>query len=499
MKYMDQAKKTAFLIGSTVRLGIPSVLKLGEKFTLKIRVTGPDALPVESFPFTFLFEDCEGVEGLPSEFRMPGTGWSADIQGLTATGPELARIRARIPDSGKTCEGDPVLISNPAWVFEEPDCRIYWGDIHIHTNYSNCHAWECLDPEWAYLYARDVSLLDFAAPADHIRGIASDSARWPRLQQLSAQFNSPGEFVSMLAYESSHAQGFGGDNNVYFLDDDAPYFWLDRDDMRGAAPKVTLEQLWEQMDDSGKEYFTVPHHTGRGGKYRTWTEDSYNPDKEPLFEIYSSWGSSEFRWNRYPMHGGNNDDVSYFSDALKAGTRFGLIASSDDHATLPGSVHRHRGETFESRMLGGFHHKGLAAVFMPELSRKALFNSLKTRNCYASTHDRSLLDIRLAGARMGEEINADGALKKSRSIECRFTVDRNTVSKAELFRNAKLIDSRKMSGSGIEKITFTDDSDLDSKLVRNAKFHPEPFAVYYLRVTSTNGSCVWSSPVWIDG
>jgi hypothetical protein len=43
---------------------------------------------------------------------------------------------------------------------------------------------------------------------------------------------------------------------------------------------------------------------------------------------------------------------------LKAGARFGVIASSDDHATLPGSVHQHRIEPFREPTLNGFAHKG---------------------------------------------------------------------------------------------------------------------------------------------
>ncbi len=181
------------------------------------------------------------------------------------------------------------LVSNPAWVFRAPPYRVFWGDLHVHTRFSNCHAWRCLDPEWCYQYAREVALLDFVAPADHLRGIASDAVRWPRLQELARRCNRPREFVTFLAFESSHAQGFGGDNNVYFADDDAPYFWLERDDMRGYAPKVHLQQLWQQMDATGKEYFTVPHHTGRAAKYRAWNEAYYDAAREPLFEIYSSW------------------------------------------------------------------------------------------------------------------------------------------------------------------------------------------------------------------
>ncbi len=226
---------------------------------------------------------------------------------------------------------------------------------------------------------------------------------------MAREFNDPGEFVTFLAYESSHAKGYGGDNNVYFLDDDAPYFWVDVKGMDGNKPTVSLETLWEQMEESGKPYFTVPHHTGRAGKYRTWNEAYYNPEREPLFEIYSSWGSSEMRHSRLPMSAGNKDEESYFVDALKAGARFGVIASSDDHASLPGSIHHHRTQPLASKSVSG-----------PEVT------------------------------------------------------------------------------DSVGELRFTDEDALERIAVRGARYHPEPFVVYYARVEDNNGAHQWTSPIWID-
>ena len=80
-------------------------------------------------------------------------------------------------------------------------------------------------------------------------------------------------------------------------------------------------------DRQGKPYMTIPHHTGRAAKNRTFEEDYYDAEREPLFEIFSSWGSSENRWNCFPMSNGNSDDPAYFVDAVKAGCRYGVIAS----------------------------------------------------------------------------------------------------------------------------------------------------------------------------
>ncbi|MFN2350444.1 MAG: hypothetical protein ABR497_00700, partial [Kiritimatiellia bacterium] len=272
-KLLDQARSTAKIVGRRVQLQIPSVLAEGEEFALRISVTGPDAMPADDFDRVLTFEGSVGIDGLPRHFRLDQGASTGCIPGLRATGATAAVVWARFePPAGFT--GPDLIGSNPAWIFKDPPWRVFWGDLHVHTAFSNCSGWRCLDPEWCYQYAREISLLDFAAAADHLRGIAAAADRWPRLQQMAHKYNLPSDFVALLGFESSHAYGFGGDNNVYFLDDDAPYFWVEREGMRGGtAPRVHLRELWQQMDRTGKAYFTVPHHTGRAQKYRAWNED----------------------------------------------------------------------------------------------------------------------------------------------------------------------------------------------------------------------------------
>lgn len=500
-KLLREARNTAKTLTQRVHLQIPSILGRDEEFSLKISVRGCDGLPIYDFSEPIVFSNSSGLEGLPEKVMLPPGESTVSVEGLKAVGPNMLVIRGEI-ETPPTVPKKACVVSNPAWVFADPTYRIYWGDIHVHTRYSNCNAWRCLDPEWCYYYAREISLLDFAAPADHLRGIAAESGRWPRLQQLAQEFNSPGEFVTFLAYESSHASGYGGDNNVYFLDDDAPYFWLDGKGLEGTKPAVPLEELWKQMDASGKRYFTVPHHNGRAGKYRTWNEAYYDPDREPLFEIYSSWGSSEMRHSRLPIAGGNNDDESYFVDALKAGARFGVIASSDDHATLPGSVHHHRTEPYCLPNMNGHRHKGLAAVRCPELTRPALFDAMQRRNCYATTHMRSLVDLYIGDASMGEEVIADAALKSKREIVVRLTLHEAGKGKVTIMRNGEPFASENMGGAevtdGVKEMHFTDDNDLEKVAISDAFYHPEPFVVYYARVEDANTAHQWTSPIWID-
>jgi hypothetical protein len=500
---LKQARNTARMIRTRIHMRIPSVLARGERFSLDLSVTGSDLLPMEGFTNRLRLEGSVGIEGLPADFQFAPGESTGKIEGLTATGEEAAVVCAIVEGTGKI-DGDPVIESNPAWIFDDPPYRVFWGDIHVHTSYSNCSEWRCLDPEWCYQYARDITFLDFTAPADHLRGIASDKTRWPRLQQLAREYNEPGRFATILAFESSHAQGFGGDNNVYFLDDDSGHFWVDREDMHGTSPTVHLRDMWLQLDANGSEYITVPHHTGRGGKYRAWHEDYHEPTKETLFEVFSSWGSSEMRHSRMPMSGGNNNDDSYFVDALKAGARYGLIASSDDHATLPGAAHHHRVDPFESPNLGDQLHHGLAAIRAPELTREALFHAMKRRDTYATTIARSLVDVRIGGAGMGQEIPADASLRNGREINVRLTLDGSRNAKVVLMRNGEEIAAESIRRDEnvpveIHNIVFGDTEPLEKTAIRDARYHPDPFTVYYVRIEDNRGVHNWTSPIWIDG
>lgn len=494
---MSAARATARLINTRVQIIIPSILAAGEGFTARISVTGSDALPVDASDLRFHFEESPGVAGLPSTFKLGAGESTGRIEGLTATGPEVALIRMGVEFSGHTY----ARVSNPAWVSAAPTYRLYFGDLHVHTDFSNCSGWRCLPPDWCYAYAREISLLDFVAPADHLRGIASDPLRWPQLQAAARKYNSPRSFVSFLAFESSHAQSFGGDNNAYFLGDDAPYFWLDREDMRGIAPKVHLQALWSFLDETRQRFFTVPHHTGRAAKYRTWDEDYHDPLREPLFEIYSSWGSSEMRHTRFPISGGNNDAPAYFVDALKAGARFGVIASSDDHATLPGSTHHFRTDAFQPPTLNGFAHKGLAAVRAQDLTRPSLFDGLGNRQTYATTQARSLVDLSIGDASMGMSIPADRQLSARRSVRLRLTLENSQSARVTLMRNGEPLESQSLRGpqllTSVNEAVFEDAAPLEGVAVRGAKYHPAPFVVYYVRIEDGNGAHQWTSPIWI--
>ena len=153
---LREAQSVANMTGRRLQLRIPSILATGEEFALDLSVTGANALPDGSFQNVLRFENSVGVEGLPRSFRLDPGQSTGRIDGLKAVGPDVASVGAVVEGTRKI-DGDPAVDSNPAWVFDDPPYRLYWGDIHVHTRYSNCSGWRCLDPEWCYQYAREPS------------------------------------------------------------------------------------------------------------------------------------------------------------------------------------------------------------------------------------------------------------------------------------------------------------------------------------------------------
>ncbi|MFW5798304.1 MAG: DUF3604 domain-containing protein, partial [Planctomycetota bacterium] len=292
--------------------------------------------------------------------------------------------------------------------------------------------------------------------------------------------------------------GFGGDNNAYYMGTEGPYFWLDRDDMTGAGPAVTLRQLWDFLDQTGHPYMTIPHHTSRDGKYRSFADPAYDAKRERLFEIYSGWGSSERRINRFPLRGGNSDEPAYFVDALKAGCRYGVIASSDDHRTLPG-VEAGNGPALSADEQLWHRHNGLAGVWARELTRESLWEAMTARRTVATTFERTLLELSVDDVPMGAEADLSGtdAMTRKRTIRARALGLSRGRTDLVLVRNGDDI-ARKPWSIGQPDVVFEDHDPIHDVAITDAMHHQGPFVVYYLRLENAFGSTQWSSPVWLD-
>jgi hypothetical protein len=160
----------------------------------------------------------------------------------------------------------------------------------------------------------------------------------------------------------------------------------------------------------------------------------------------------------------------HVQDALDQGYRFGIIAGSDTHTSDPGNPLVHHPLSPHP------HRVGIMGIYATELTREALWEAMWARRVYGTTGERILVDFRLNGHLMGEEVVV--ASPPRLEVQVAGTAP---LSRVELIR------------SGLVVLTRESD-DLDLTLAwQEDGVH---VGYYYVRVTQKDGEMAWSSPIW---
>ena len=163
----------------------------------------------------------------------------------------------------------------------------------------------------------------------------------------------------------------------------------------------------------------------------------------------------------------------------------GIVASGDSHDGHPGNSEW-------LRVRRGY-RGGLVAVFAPELTREAVFDALWDRACYGTTGARILMDVRLSGAQMGQELTSSSDRERRLvEVDVQATAPIRDVT---IVRNGEEVHSVKGTGEGAA-FDWGDTSDFGRTALKG--FDGRPFIYYYVRVTQVDGEMAWSSPTWVS-
>ncbi|MFO7956002.1 MAG: CehA/McbA family metallohydrolase [Candidatus Brocadiia bacterium] len=391
----------------------------------------------------------EGHFEAPHRFSLP----------LPELEPGVYRVLARLPDSHEV-----LARSNPLEIVEDEDEteRVWWGEIHGHTEMSDgCGRYDEL-----YRHAREEGRLDFAAAADH--ACYHSDNQWLWMQDITNSWNEPGRFVTLIGYEWAGQQVH---RNVYTSRDRLRLF-------RGMyEPTATIDVVWEHFEGD-EQIVGAPHAPLAHGL--VW--EHHLPDVERFVEVYSMWGASDFRDNPLvPRFARENPRGMTVNELLQDGARLGFTGGGDCHEGHVGFSCEDPGgqgitpHTFAVKLL---YRCGMTAAVMRELDRRSLLKALRNRRTYATTGARILLEFTAAGLRMGDEGMAD-------EVECRATVHgEDVISLVEIIKDGEVAWSRRCDDEDVE-LTWQD---------------PEPPTdehYYYLHVVQDDGQMAWSSPVWV--
>jgi hypothetical protein len=439
------------LAGPAARLvlTLPSVARPGETVDLVVAILDARANAGVDFAGEVeLVTDAEGVELRPRVRLGPADSGHCRLA-ITVAGEGIVRIRGRV--NGLEAWSNPLQVSSHG-------PRIFWGDLHGHSQLSDGTA----TPEQYLGFARDVAALDVIALTDHdhwgVLFLDTHPNLWRDIRAAIRRFHRPGRFVALIGYEWT--SWIHGHRHVLFFDDDGPV--LSSMDARFDSP----QELWQGLE--GRSAMTIAHHSG-GGPIATNWEIPPDPDLEPVTEVSSVHGSSEAgdtpRLIYSPVAG------NFVRDALDRGYRLGFVGGGDSHDGHPGLAHL----TTPSG--------GLTAFVMDELNRDAVARALRSRRVYATNGPRILLRMALDGRPMGSILEAgpDGLASVDLVV---IAVTPAPIERVDVIRSGEVVAS--IDAEDRRRLSFS----LEIEGLVAGEY-------VYARVVQGDGGAAWASPIFI--
>jgi hypothetical protein len=331
-----------------------------------------------------------------------------------------------------------------------------YGDLHEHTELSQCNRHGDQSSDESYQHMRDIVSLDFAAATDH--GYNLTPYLWNYTAKMVRTHHDPGRFVTFLGeewtssfeeYSAKYPYGFHGHRNLILAD---PYFAVWWNEMNRQTPA----DVWRELRERHADFVHIPHQVADTGNVPCNWEFT-DETAQPVAEIFQVRGSYECKDG--PREAARSTPAGWFlQDAWARGTVIGVIASPDHGGGL-----------------------GKACVYTRELTRAAILEAIRARRCFATTAARMLLDVRVNGHLMGEKAPAAGGQPVTVEVNVRCPGD---IARIEVCRNNRFIYSRDGDGPAAA-FTFTDAQPLPER------------SYYYVRVLQRDQEIGWSSPVWL--
>lgn len=413
-------------------------------------------------------------ENLNWKLFVPETGFIA-LPNLYFNEPGTYKIQLR---NLKTKE---VFLSPPIKCLPEGSLNLFWGLLHGESERVD----SAENIETFLRHMRDDRALQFFGTSCFESEEETSNDVWKGISQQVSEFNEEDRFVAFLGFQWQGEPKEEGLRQFIYTKDAKPILRF-KDTKNNSLKKIYKTNHFKEM-------ISIPSFTM--GEKTVFNFEDFNPEFEKVVEIYNAWGSSEClakEGNPRPITGGRNgikeNGEGSIRKALNAGYRFGFIAGGlDDRGAYSGLYDL--GQTQYS--------PGLTAILSKEQNRASLIEALNHRSCYATTGERIILGLQIAGFGMGSEIDTKSrpGLEFNRHITG-YAIGTQPLTEVVLFRNGKEFKRLETKDDQIE--FAIDDTDLLSQIVLEPHAERPPFVYYYLRVIQKDGSIAWSSPIWVD-
>lgn len=462
---------------STIRILAPSFVTRNKRFDVIVRFEDEYGnLTSKAPPDTLVELSHEHLrENLSWKLFIPETGFIA-LPNLYFNEPGFYTIQLL---NTKTKE---VFHSGPILCLAENSKHLFWGYTHGEServdsteNIENC-----------LRHFRDDRAANFYITSPFENQEETSTEIWKLITQNVAEFDEADRFSAFLGFQWAGAKTEEGLRHIVYLKDGKQL--LHKKDIKYSS----LKKIYKSF--SPKEILSIPCFTmGKGFDYDF---KHFDPDFERVVEIYNSWGSSENtkkEGNELYIHSKGKQGVQECAEgsiqkALQNNCRFGFVAGGLDDRGI-------YADFYESDQAQ--YTPGLTAIIASEHTKSALGEALYNRSCYATTGERIILGLSLAGAAMGSEINTatKHGLKVNRHLSG-YVGGTDHIKTVEIIRNGKVIKTFEPEDYFLN-FTYDDMTPLE-KVVITPKDKKPPFVYYYIRVTQQDGHTAWSSPIWVD-
>lgn len=462
---------------SSIRVLAPSFVTRNKRFDVIVRFEDEFGNLTSRAPADTLVElSHEHLrENLTWKLFIPETGFIA-LPNLYFNEPGFYTIQLL---NTKTKE---IFRSAPIMCFAENPKHLFWGVTHGESERidSTENIESCLR------HFRDDRAANFYMTSPFENQEETSNETWKLIHQNVTEFDEADRFTVFLGFQYNGVKTEEGLRQIVYLKDGKQL-------LHQKDPKYsTLKKIYKSF--SPKEILSIPSFTM--GKGFDFDFKNFDPEYERVVEIYNSWGSSECtdkEGNELPInskgkHGVQQTIEGSIQKALQNNCRFGFVAGGLDDRGIYSDFYESDQEQYAP---------GLTAIVATEHSKSAMADALYNRSCYATTGERIILGISLAGVPMGGETSTavKHGLRVNRHL-AGYVAGTDTLSKVEIIRNGKVIKTFEPNGYSLE-FTYDDLTPLD-KVVITPKDKKPPFVYYYIKVTQADGHTAWSSPIWVD-
>ena len=461
----------------TIRILTPSVVSKNHRFDVILRFEDEYGNLTNNAPENTLIEFSHQNlrDSLKWKLFLPETGFIA-LPNLYFNEPGVFTIQLKNLSNGQEYSSAPIKC------FATESKNLFWGSLHGESerfdsleNIDNC-----------LRHFRDERSFNFYATSSPESAEDTSNEGWKKISLLVDEFDEDDRFIPFTGQQWCGEPKTEGLRLFVFSKDEHPI--IRKKEQRYA----TLKKLYKSF--TPKEFISIPSFTM--GNKTCFDFNDFAPEFERCVEIYNAWGCSERtskEGNLFPIKAPSKTGIQESAEgsilkALLHNRRFGFVAGGLDDRSIFSSL-------FECQQRQ--YYPGMTAVVCDRLTKNNIFDALYQRHCYATTGERIVLGVSIAGFIMGTELSTETkpGLHINRHV-AGYVAGTAALKKVELIRNGEVIKIFKSENTWID-FTYDDMDELTNISLKDPSTK-ELFSFYYIRVTQSDGHMAWSSPIWVD-